>query len=81
MKATATASNGGKKSAEARSLKRPVPHPETAGREYSASESEFLRAVAEYQARYRVRFMSATDYMYVLTGTLGYERPRVKQNA
>lgn len=58
-----------------RALGRPVPHPETAGREYSDDESEYLRACEEYRVRYQIRFMSATDYLHVLR-SLGYAKPK-----
>lgn len=62
------------KSVESKRLRRPVPRPEAPSRDYAPPETEFLRACDEYQSTYKVRFMSATDYLFVLTNVLGYRR-------
>lgn len=51
--------------------RRPVPDPITSDREYTDAEREYLRAVQEYQARHRVRFLNVCDYLHVAL-SLGY---------
>lgn len=58
----------------ARSLGRPVVNPLVGDREYSAEEVEFLRACDEYRRRFRLRFLTACEFLAVAK-SLGYTKP------